>query len=146
VFIEATAEAGIRIHTNAHRGTEAVKKYDREKGVELFNEVYCGDVPLPPQGQSRFVDYMVDTLFGTLWADDSLSIRDRRLLLIGAIAAQGDETTLKIQARSALKRGELTLAQLEAIVMFMTQYVGYPKGSRFFLIYNELAKEMQSPK
>ncbi|HVZ16304.1 MAG TPA: carboxymuconolactone decarboxylase family protein [Terriglobales bacterium] len=124
-----------------------MKKYDREKGVELFNEVYCGDLPsLPPPGQSKFIDYMLDTLFGTLWADDSLSIRDRRLLLIGAIAAQGDETTLKIQARSALKRGELTLAQLEAIVMFMTQYVGYPKGSRFFLIYNELVKEMQAPK
>jgi len=120
-----------------------VKKYDRQKGVEVFNEVYCGDVPLTQPGQSKFVDHMLETLFGTLWSDETLSIRDRRLLLIGAIAAQGDETTLTIQARSALKRGELTIKQLEAIVMFITQYVGYPKGSRFFNIYNALLKETQ---
>ncbi|MDR3416859.1 MAG: carboxymuconolactone decarboxylase family protein [Nevskia sp.] len=114
------------------------KKYDRDKGRELFDEVYCGDLgELPPAGSSRFIDYMLETLFGTLWADETLSIRDRRLLLIGAIAAQGDETTLAIQLRSALKRGELTPAQMEALAMFLTQYVGYPKGSRLFRIVNE---------
>ena len=33
-------------------------------------------------GESRFIDYMLETLFGTLGADqDSLSIRDRRSML-----------------------------------------------------------------
>lgn len=122
------------------------QRYDRAKGVEMFDTVYCGDLPpLPPAGSSRFIDYMLETLFGTLWADEhTLSIRDRRLLLIGAIAAIGDDTTLTIQARSALKRGELDSAQLEAISIFLTQYVGYPKGSKLHRIFGELSREARA--
>ncbi len=103
----------------------------RRQGIEAFNEVYCGDLPQPPaQGEDRFFDYMLETLFGSLWADDTLSVRDRRLLLLGAIAAQGEELTFGIQARSALKRQELTREQLEEAVLFLSQYVGYPKAAR----------------
>lgn len=103
----------------------------RRRGVEVFSEVYCGDLPQPPApGEDRFFDYMIETLFGTLWADDTLSIRDRRLLLLGAIAAQGEDLTFGIQARAALKRQELTREQLEEAVLFLTQYVGYPKAAR----------------
>lgn len=114
-----------------------MKKYDREKGVEMFKDVYAGDVQLPPAG-GPFIDYMLETLFGTLWADATLSIRDRRLLLIGAIAALGDAATLQIQLRAALKRGELEAAQLEPLATFLTQYVGYPRGSQLFRIVSEL--------
>lgn len=118
------------------------RKYSREKGLQMFDEVYCRDLgALPPEGASPFVDYMLETLFGTLWADETLSIRDRRLLLIGAIAAQGDANTLTIQTRSALKRGELTPAQLDALAVFLTQYVGYPKGSQLFQIVNTVKAE-----
>ena len=114
-------------------------KYKRSRGLAMFDEVYCKDLgALPPEGGSRFIDYMLETLFAELWADETLSIRDRRLLLIGAIAAQGDDTTMRIQLRSALKRGELDKAQLEALAVFLTQYVGYPKGSAVFRIINEL--------
>jgi len=120
--------------------------YDRAKGVEMYNTVYCGDLPPPPPaGTSPFIDYMLETLFGTLWADEQvLSIRDRRLLLLGAIAAMGDEATLTIQARSALKRGELEPAQLEAISVFLTQYVGYPRGSKLHRIFGELILEHET--
>lgn len=119
-----------------------MSRYDRSKGVELFNEVYCGKVPLPAgEGQSPFLDYMLETLFGTLWADGTLTIRERRLLLIGAIAAQGDPATLTIQLRSALLRGELTPVQLDALAVFLTQYVGYPKGSQLFQACNAVKAE-----
>ena len=117
-------------------------KYDREKGIEMFNTVYCGDLPQPPAaGVNKFTDFMLETLFGTLWADETLSLRDRRLLLIGAIAAQGEENTLTIQMRSALKRGELSQAELETAVVFLTQYVGYPKGSKMHMALTRLVAE-----
>lgn len=120
------------------------RTYDRARGVERFNEVYGGDVPLPAAaGQSEFLDYMLETLFGTLWDDATLSIRERRLLLIGAICAQGESTTLAIQSRAAIKRGELTLDQLEAAATFLTQYVGYPHGSQLYRIVNELKQEQK---
>lgn len=103
----------------------------REKGIEMFNTVYCGDLPQPPaEGEDRFFDYMLSTLFGDLWADSKLSIEQRRLVLLGAIMAMGEEMTFTIQARSAMKRGELTYEQLEELVLFMTQYVCYPKASK----------------
>jgi 4-carboxymuconolactone decarboxylase len=116
-----------------------VSKYNRAKGVAMFDEVYCKDLgALPAAGESAFVDFMLETLFGTLWADETLSIRDRRLLLIGAIAAQGDATTLTIQLRSALKRRELDHRQVDALVVFLTQYIGYPKGSQLFQVVNSV--------
>ena len=108
----------------------------------MFDEVYAktlGD--LPPAGISPFIDYMLETLFGNLWADEILSIRDRRLLLLGAAVAQGDDSILGIQLRAALKRGELHPIQLEPLATFLTQYVGYPRGSRLFRVVNEVRAE-----
>jgi 4-carboxymuconolactone decarboxylase len=120
-----------------------MSKYDREKGLEMFNTVYCGDLPeQPPAGVNKFSDFMLETLFGTLWADETLSIRDRRLLLLGAIAAQGEDTTFTIQARSALKREELTKEQVQVAVMFLTQYIGYPRASKMFTATNALFAQM----
>lgn len=115
----------------------------REKGIEMFNTVYCGDLPQPPEpGKDAFFDFMLEGVFGKLWADDTLSMRDRRLVLLGAIAAQGEDMTWTIQARSALKRGELTVAQLEAIVLFLTQYVGYPRASKMRMALASLLAQM----
>ena len=116
----------------------------REKGIEMFNEVYCNDLPQPPEpGQDRFFDYMLDTVFGQLWADERLSIRDRRLLLLGAIAALGEDMTFTIQARSALKRGELDREQLNEIVTVLTAYVGYPRGAKLKLAVQTLLAQME---
>ncbi|MBP8925619.1 MAG: carboxymuconolactone decarboxylase family protein [Pseudomonadales bacterium] len=116
----------------------------REAGIEKYKEVYCNDLPDPPApGVDKFYDYMLDTLFGRLWADSTLSIRERRLLLLGAIAAQGEEMTFTIQARSALKRGELSEEQLTEAVIFLTQYVGYPKGSKMKLALGNLLDQMK---
>lgn len=103
----------------------------RDKGIEMFNTVYCGDLPQPPpEGQDKFFDFMLEGVFGKLWADSTLSLRDRRLVLLGAIAAQGEDMTWTIQARSAMKRGELNQKELEEIVILLTQYVGYPRASK----------------
>ncbi len=113
--------------------------YDRSRGQAKFDEVYAGALPaLPPAGASPYIDFMLETLFASLWSDETLSIRERRLLLVGALAAQGDETALAIHLRAAVTRGELSAAQLEAMATFLTQYVGYPRGSRLFRVIGEL--------
>ena len=109
----------------------------------MFDEVYCKSLgQLPEAGVSKFLDFMLETLFAELWADGVLSIRDRRLLLLGVIVALGDETTLVIQVRSALQRGELTKEQLDAMTMFLTQYVGYPLTLRLSRAITEATAEL----
>ncbi len=116
-----------------------MNKYDRTRGQATFDEVYGGDLgALPPAGSSPYIDYMLETLFGALWSDETLSIRERRLLLLGALAAQGDDAALTIHLRAAVKRGELNSEQLQAAAVFLTQYVGYPRGSRLFRVIGEV--------
>jgi 4-carboxymuconolactone decarboxylase len=98
-----------------------------QKGIEKFNEVYCGDVPAPPRGSSDFFDLMIENLFGEVWTRPALSQRDRRLLLLGAIAAQGEPNTFAIQVKAALKNAELEPDQIREVLIHLTQYVGYPK-------------------
>lgn len=116
----------------------------RAKGVEMFNEVYCNDLPQPgAEGEDRFMDFMLNSVFGDLWANtETLSIRDRRLVLLGAIGAQGEDMTFTIQARSAYKRGELDEAQLKEVVLLLTQYVGYPRASKMRLALQAMLDQM----
>ncbi|CAH0990958.1 hypothetical protein SIN8267_01059 [Sinobacterium norvegicum] len=114
----------------------------REIGVAMYREVYCNELPEPPAaGEDKFFDSMLENLFGELWADAQLTIEQKRLLLLGAILAQGEEMMFTIQARCAMKRGELSYSQLEEAVRFMTQYVGYPKAARLRMALMGLSKE-----
>ena len=97
-----------------------------EKGARNLNEVYAGDVSAMPEGTMPFLDVMMRILFGVVWERDVLSIRDRRLLLMGVIASQGQGDIWKIQAKSALKRGELTADELRETLIILAPYAGYP--------------------
>lgn len=97
-----------------------------ERGAEMIAEVYAGDVAPVPKGTMPFMDVMLETLFAEVWPRDVLSIRDRRLLLMGVIAAQGAGDIWELQARSALKRGELTPDELRETLVILAPYAGYP--------------------
>jgi len=99
----------------------------RERGLAKFNEVYCGDLPAPPAGAMAFFDLMLEQLFGEVWTRPSLSLRDRRLLTMGVIAALGERDTFAIQVRSALKNGELSPDQLREMLIHLAPYAGYPR-------------------
>ncbi|HTO71245.1 MAG TPA: carboxymuconolactone decarboxylase family protein [Myxococcota bacterium] len=99
----------------------------RAKGAEMFAKVYAGDVAVPPAGASAFADLMLEQLFAEVWSRPALSVRERRLLLMGAIAAMGEPMTWRIQVRAALKNGELTPEQARETLVQLVQYVGYPR-------------------
>jgi len=98
-----------------------------KRGKEMIEKVYAGDVVVPPQGSNPFGDVMMEQLFAEVWTREGLSIRDRRLLIMGVIAALGEKDTWKIQVRSALKNGELTEAQVHEVTIMLAQYAGYPR-------------------
>ncbi|MCP4007110.1 MAG: carboxymuconolactone decarboxylase family protein [bacterium] len=100
-----------------------------ERGLEKFNEVYCGDLPAPPPGAMPFFDVMLEQLFGEVWTRSALSQRDRRLVTMGVIAALGEREAWAIQVRSALKNEELNPEQVREMVIHLAQYAGYPRVS-----------------
>ncbi len=101
----------------------------RRRGVDMIEKVYAGDVAVPPEGQSAFADVMLEQLFAEVWPRPALEIRDRRLLLLGIIAALGEKDTFAIQARAALKNGELDATQLRECLIMIAQYAGYPRAA-----------------
>ena len=101
----------------------------RQKGEETIKKVYAGDVVVPPAGASTFADLMLEQLFAEVWTRDVLSMRDRRLLLLGAIAALGEQMTFAIQSKAAIKNGELDPDQLREVLVFLVHYVGYPRAA-----------------
>jgi 4-carboxymuconolactone decarboxylase len=116
----------------------------RQAGAAKIREVYAGDVHVPAAGASAFADQMLEQLFAETWTRDVLSMRDRRLLLLGAIAALGEQMTFGIQARAALKNAELDAAQLREVLVFLVQYVGYPRAAGLIATVEKAIAEVES--
>ena len=100
-----------------------------ERGTEMIKKVYAGDVAVPPKGALAFTDLMIESLFAEVWTRDVLSIRDRRLILLGAIGALGEKDTCAIQVKASLKNEELTPEQLREVVIMLANYAGYPRAA-----------------
>ena len=113
---------------NDGTSTDAAAAHDDtyERGVAMVTEIYQGEVPALPEGTMAFNDVMMRSLFAEVWDRDVLSIRDRRLLIMGVIAARGATDVWKLQAQSALRRGELTPDQLRETLIALAPYAGYP--------------------
>ena len=118
----------------------------RKRGIEMINKVYAGDVVTPPEG-NVFTDIMLEQVFAEVWGRDVLSIRDRRLMLMGIIAEKGEPMTFGIQAKAALKNEELTPEELRELLLMIAQYAGYPRAASLIAVVEEqiatVAKEKQ---
>jgi 4-carboxymuconolactone decarboxylase len=102
----------------------------RERGVAMMKRVYAGDVVTPPPGVMPFSDLMLEQLFAEVWTREHvLSVRDRRLVLMGIIAALGEKDTFAIQAKASVKNGELTAEQVREVLITVASYAGYPRAA-----------------
>jgi 4-carboxymuconolactone decarboxylase len=101
----------------------------RERGMATMADVYSwGQVPDIP---GEFFSVTAEHLFGDIWNREGLTIRERRLMLFGAIAGLGETAVLPVQLNAALAREEFTPDQLREIAVFLTHYVGWPRGAAF---------------
>ena len=115
--------AGLGVPTQRSNAMDELRK----KGLEKMNEVYGWEMPDMP---GEYFALTVDHLFGTIWSRPGLSMRDRRMMLIGVLAAQGMEELLEVQGNAILHNEEMTREELREIAIFLTHYVGFPLGSK----------------
>ncbi|HQQ75435.1 MAG TPA: carboxymuconolactone decarboxylase family protein [Pseudomonadales bacterium] len=100
----------------------------RAKGREAFNAVYGGMMTAPEERTGDdFFEFMLEDLFGNIWSREGLSLRDRRLVTMGAIAALGEGDVFGIQVETGLASGHLTEEQVNEMILHLTQYIGYPR-------------------
>ncbi len=114
----------------------------RALGEEKIKDVYAGDVIVPPEGYA-FTDIMLKQLFAEVWTRDVLSMRDKRILLLGIIAEKGEPMTFKRQAKAALKRGEMSPDEVRELLLFIAQYAGYPRAASMLAPLEEAIAEYQ---
>ncbi len=115
-----------------------------ERGRKMLEEVYAGDVVTMPKGTMPFTDVMLEQLFAELWTRDTLSMRDKRILLMGIIAEKGEAMTFKIQAKASLKRGEMTPEELREMLLFIAPYAGYPRAAALIGPIEEAIAEVEA--
>ncbi len=99
----------------------------RSKGLAKMNEVYAWEMPDVP---GEFFSLTVEHLFGRIWTRPGLSMRDRRMMLLGVLTTLNQEELLEVQVNAVLQNGELTREELREMAIFLTHYVGFPLGSK----------------
>ena len=96
-----------------------------QKGLEMMDAVYgAGFAASLPQPEHPLTRDTIEHLFAEIWSRPGLSIRDRRLLVLGATAALGRADLLEVQIRGALANEELSEEQLHEAVLQLAFYVG----------------------
>lgn len=99
----------------------------RRRGLDMMSQVYGWEMQ---DGPGDHFAVTADHLFADIWSRPGLSIRDRRLLLLGVLTAQGLTDIAEIQIGAALHNEELDEEQLREIALFLCHYVGWPLGTK----------------
>lgn len=81
----------------------------------------------------KFAQLNDDVLFGEVWSrDDKLSLRDRSLVTVVALMAQGlTDESFKYHLESAKGNG-ITKEEIAEIITHVAFYVGWPKAWAVF--------------
>jgi 4-carboxymuconolactone decarboxylase len=101
----------------------------RRRGEDAYRDVNGAESPAAtsPFRGGAYLDY----LYGEVWTRDRhLSRRDRRIVTICCAAAVGVDEETTEHLRAALVNGELTLEELQELVVHFAVYLGWPLGRR----------------
>jgi 4-carboxymuconolactone decarboxylase len=77
----------------------------------------------------KFVQLTNDVVFDELWRRPDLTVRDRSLVTIAALAATGDDDQLDVYLRRGVENG-LTRAQIVEALTHLGFYAGWPKATK----------------
>ena len=77
----------------------------------------------------KFVQLTNEVVFDDLWRRSDLSLRDRSLVTIAALAGMGDDDQLDVYVHRGLESG-LTRSQITEALTHRGFYAGWPKATR----------------
>ena len=116
-------------------------------GIEAFGRCYSGVIPSPPREMIRgdnFPGFSMK-MFHDVWNGIDLPMRDKRLLILGVLAATGgDLGNFEIHIRSALRNKELTPNEARSVILMVLPYVGYPRASPMNVKLEQILAESAS--
>ncbi|MFB4281611.1 MULTISPECIES: carboxymuconolactone decarboxylase family protein [unclassified Nonomuraea] len=84
--------------------------------------------------------------FADVWSRSVLSIRERRLLLIGLLVGQGLHEMTDVQLDAGLRAGDLSENELREVVVFLTHYAGWARGAKLNDQVEDLIERIRQPR
>jgi 4-carboxymuconolactone decarboxylase len=120
---------------------ETTPEERHRRGMATMQQVYAWETV--PDVPGDFFRVTVDHLFGEIWQQGTLTVRERRLMVLGVLAALGETAVIPIQIDAILTNDEFSSADLRDIVLFLTHYVGWPRGSTLNGIVEQRIREHQ---
>ena len=105
-----------------------------DKGLEVFDKVYGPGTSqmVMPFKDTPFNQEIVGNQFANTWGNEAFSIREKRLMVLGATAMLGRQDLVEIQMTGALINEEFTEEQLEQIPLFLLFYAGAGNTTAIF--------------
>ena len=106
----------------------------RARGLKAMREALPG---VFPEGDidlrdGRLGEELVEigllSVWGSLWAREGLSRRDRSLVTLGILIGRGAETELRTHVRIALNNG-LTKDEIAEVIYHASGYAGFPAAT-----------------
>lgn len=89
----------------------------------------------------QFAKYNDDVLFGEVWEDRTLSLKQRSMITVTALISQGStDSSLQFHLKNAKNNG-VTQKEMAAMITHIAFYAGWPKAWAAFNMIREIYSE-----
>jgi 4-carboxymuconolactone decarboxylase len=122
--------------TRLERGRRALDQIDGQAGQSVIDAL-AGIAP-------DFATYLFEFPFGDIYSRPGLSLRDREIATIAALAAMGTaQPQLRVHIEAGLNVG-LSQSEITEILMQMAVYAGFPSALNGLFLAKEVFAERGS--
>lgn len=89
-----------------------------------------------------FQDMITEGAWGTLWADETISRRERSMLTLAILAATGSHEEIAMHVRATVRTGASKDDIMQAF-LHVAVYAGVPRANRAIAIAKQVFAEME---
>ncbi len=105
---------------------------NRDAGDAMWRQV-MGSEPPEVAADGGFLHQTKDHVFGEVWSQPQLGTRERRLISLTCTAfAPGPALAIHVEA--ALASGDLTVDEIEAWIVHLAHYAGWPIAANVYTV------------
>jgi 4-carboxymuconolactone decarboxylase len=113
----------------------------KRKAAENYRRVNFTE---PSENPTPISAAAMEFVFGTLWDAPGLSWRERRLISLCCTAINAQVMPLEMHVRGALKSGDFTVEDLQALSVHLAAYAGFPVGTAIEMALRKVLPDGQT--
>jgi 4-carboxymuconolactone decarboxylase len=112
------------------------------RGLEVRETVHADVLPALPENAGTYAKLSVRNIYNDIWGREVMSVRDRRLSVMGALAAMTLIDPLETHLRSALALKELSWEEVDEFAIAVSPYIGAPRTTYVLQLIGKLKAEL----